>query len=56
MSALGIVIFVCMLEFTALVGLAYELRTEDRKLREIEAAMEPFSEDRKLNIFKIEED
>lgn len=56
MTALGIALIVCAMEGILIVGIASELRKEEKKLKEIQRSTEVFSSDRKLSVFKIEEE
>ncbi len=56
MTALGIALIVCAMEGMLIVGIASELRKEEKKLKEIQRSTEVFSSDRKLSVFKIEEE
>lgn len=56
MTALGVALIVCAMEGMLIVGIASELRKEEKKLKEIQRSTEVFSSDRKLSVFKIEED
>lgn len=56
MTALGIALIVCAMEGILIVGIASELRKEEKKLKEIQRSTAVFSSDRKLNVFKIEEE
>ena len=56
MTALGIALSVCAMEGILIVGIASELRKEEKKLKEIQRSTEVFSSDRKLSVFKIEEE
>ena len=44
------------MEGILIVGIASELRKEEKKLKEIQRSTEVFSSDRKLSVFKIEEE
>lgn len=56
MTALGVSLLVCVMEGMLIVGIASELRKEEKKLKEIQRSTEVFSSDRKLSVFKIEEE
>ena len=56
MTALGIALIVCAMEGILIVGIASELRKEEKKMKEIQRSTEVFSSDRKLSVFKIEEE
>ena len=56
MTALGVALIVCAMEGMLIVGIASELRKEEKKLKEIQRSTEVFSSDRKLSVFKIEEE
>lgn len=56
MTALGIALIVCAMEGILIVGIASELRREEKKLKKIQRSTEVFSSDRKLSVFKIEEE
>lgn len=56
MTGLGVVLIVCAMEGMLIVGIASELRKEEKKLKEIQRSTEIFSNDRKLSVFKIEEE
>lgn len=56
MTALGIALIVCAMEGILIVGIASELRKEEKKLKKIQRSTEVFSSDRKLSVFKIEEE
>ena len=56
MTALGIALIVCAMEGILIVGIASELRKEEKKLKEIQRSTEVFSSDRKLSVFKIVEE
>ena len=56
MTALGIALIVCAMEGMLIVGIASELRKEEKKMKEIQRSTEVFSSDRKLSVFKIEEE
>lgn len=56
MTGLGVALIVCAMEGILIVGIASELRKEEKKLKEIQRSTEVFSSDRKLSVFKIEEE
>lgn len=56
MTALGIALIVCAMEGMLIVGIASELRKEEKKLKKIQRSTAVFSSDRKLSVFKIEEE
>ena len=56
MTGLGVALIVCAMEGMLIVGIASELREEEKKLKEIQRSTEFFSSDRKLSVFKIEEE
>ena len=55
-TGLGVALIVCAMEGILIVGIASELRKEEKKLKEIQRSTEVFSSDRKLSVFKIEEE
>lgn len=56
MTALGVALIVCAMEGILIVGIASELRKEEKNLKKIQRSTEVFSSDRKLSVFKIEEE